>query len=227
MVIIGAGTTVTFQGKSDICVLSVNWGYNPNVQRLWCLGTSSPFMTIYRPTESLSVTLYSGVTDSVGTTASTTCADAGLISATVDPATCETNAPKPLSVLWYLAGYSYSKDDPNMPGQETWSLEAWLAGPNGEASPTRVVRNIAEGSSTPLPTDPEYPDQYAFTGIVFQSGSATIKGTSGSVSANSFGNADVVTYGIVTSVGDSPNTAAEMGKTGQGSVSIPLQPLYF
>jgi hypothetical protein len=38
-VIIGAGVNVSFYGA---CAVSANWGYNPNSQRFYCLGETTP-----------------------------------------------------------------------------------------------------------------------------------------------------------------------------------------
>lgn len=48
-IVIGATTTVVFPYGD--CVVSANWGYNPNVQRLYCLGSWDVFDTIEKPTE--------------------------------------------------------------------------------------------------------------------------------------------------------------------------------
>jgi hypothetical protein len=109
--------------------------------------------------------------------------------------------------------YSYSKEDGVMPGQETWALTRWKglssSLPSGVVEPTYVLRGIAEGDGT------------MNAGIVFIP--PTITSYTGSVSANSFGRADTVYAGLVSSVGGGSSAAGEIG---QGSVSIPYTPLY-
>lgn len=83
-IVIGAATQVIFSGT---CVLSANWSYSPNVERLYCIGEWIPSQVFYRPTESLSLTVYApGPTYDVSP--STSCADANTISAAVSPAAC-------------------------------------------------------------------------------------------------------------------------------------------
>ena len=83
-IVIGAATQVSFAGA---CVLSANWSYSPNVERLYCIGEWVPSQVFYRPTESLSLTIYApGPTYSVAP--STSCADANTISASVSRASC-------------------------------------------------------------------------------------------------------------------------------------------
>jgi len=207
-IVIGAATQVSFAGA---CVLSANWSYNPNVERLYCIGEWVPSQVFYRPTESLSLTIYApGPTYDVAP--STSCVDANTISASVTPAACGESYPA-MSGSWLVNQYSYSKEDAAMAGQETWSLTRWKSLssslPGGTIEPTYVLRGIAEGEGT------------MNAGIVFEG--TTITSYNGSVSANSFGRADTVYIGVVSLVGGGSSAA---GETGQGSVSIPYTPLY-
>jgi len=212
-IVIGAATTVSFY---NTCVVSANWGYNPNVQRLYCIGewTPSDDRTYYRPTETLNLTVYSpGPTHTVNPT--TSCTDANTVSASVNPAACGA-AFSSLTGAWMVSSYSYSKDDASMPGQESWSLTRWKSlnatPPNNYIEPTYVMRGITEGSAS---------DPIANTGIVFTG--STVASYTGSVSAGGFGKADVMYVGVVESIGGGTITA---GETGQGSASMPYTPLY-
>ena len=203
-VIIGAGTTVNFAGA---CVISANWGYNPNTQRLYCLGSWSPYDEIEKPTETVSLTIYApGPSYSVP--ASQACDDVQDYSISVSPAGCGDNVPGGISGNFAINNYSYSKDDAQAPGQESWGFTRWT----GANAPDYVVRGIVEGSAT---------DPVVNTGIVFTG--TTSQGNSGSVSAGGTGKADVTYYGVVSAIGGGTSTK---GETGTGSASITLTPLW-
>ena len=199
-IVIGAGTIVSFAG----CVISANWSSNTNSERLYCLGVSTPYLIISRPTQSLSLTIYApGPSYSLDVTE--TCNNANTIAASVSPAGCGGSAPG-VGGSWFVTQYSYSKEDPALPGQESWSLTQWIG---GGILPNYVLRGISEGEGT------------ANSGIVF--GPGTVLAYNGSVSANSIGRADTVSQGIVLSVGGGEGSG---GSTGTGSVSVPYTPLY-
>ena len=202
-IIIGAGTTVSFGGA---CIISANWGYNPNIQRLYCLGSWSPYDSLEKPTETISLTLYApGPTEAV--TASIACEDVTNISVSISPAACGGSVDS-LSGNWALNNYSYSKDDPQAPGQESWSFTRWV----GDAPPDYVLRGISEGSAT---------DPIANTGITFTGDTDT--GSTGNVSAGGVGRADTTYYGVVATVGGG---TSDLGELGSGSASVPLTPLW-
>lgn len=219
-IIIGAGTTVNFNGA---CVVSANWGYNPNIQRLYCIGDWVPAYQYDKPTQTLSVAIYSGTGGPTYDTSPTeACENANTIAATVSPAACgasvadiPSGAGNPDST-WYVTSYGFSKDDPNLPGQETWGLQRWVVGQYGSTpAPTYVIRGISEGQGTKgaLDADP---------GIIFTG--VTVESEAGNVTANGVGRNDTLTMGVVTQIGGSESPAA--GKTGQGSVSMPYTPLW-
>lgn len=208
-IIIGAATQVSFRGN---CVISANWGYNPNPQRLYCIGSWEPYQTFYRPTETLNLTIYAPGTP-FGVTPTTSCDDATTVQATIDPAACGDEQYPTLGGQWMVTGYSFSKEDASLPGQESWSLTRWtgLASTpfSNTVEPTFVMRGIAEGQGT------------LNAGLDFVGD--TVDSYSGNVSAGGFGRADTLTAGVVSSVGGGSSTA---GDTGQGSASIPHTPLY-
>lgn len=208
-IIIGAATQVSF---NDNCVISANWGYNPNTQRLYCIGEWVPRdeLTYYRPTQTLNLTIYAPG-PSYSTEPTESCEDANTITASVSPAACGDTIDV-ISGNWHVTSYSYSKDDATLPGQESWSMTKWKDVPapdTNSTEPTYVMRGIAEGQATPE------------AGITFTG--TTVETSTGSVSAGGFGRADTLETGVVESVGGGSSTA---GDTGQGSASIPYTPLY-
>ncbi len=210
-IVIGAATQVEFEGK---CAISANWGYNPNVQRLYCIGEWVPDddRTFYRPTETLNITIYSpGPIYSVDPT--TICADANTISASISPAACGGTFTS-LSGDWLVASYSYSKEDATLTGQESWSLTRWKdldssTPASNFVEPTYVMRGISEGQATDN------------AGVVFTG--TTVSTQTGNVSAGGFGRADELDAGVVTEIGGGSSVA---GDTGQGSATMPYTPLY-
>ena len=211
-IIIGAATAVRFNGTDSHCIISVNWGYNPNAQRLYCIGNWEPDddLTFYRPTQTLNLTLYApGPTYT--TTPTVTCADANDIQASVSPGSCPGGSGGGADGNWMVTSYSYSKDDANMPGQESWSLTKWkgVSSPGNSVDPTYVMRGVSEGQGTDG------------SGVSF-SGDTT-DSTTGNVSAGGFGRSDTLTIGVVGSVGGGSDQA---GVTGQGSASMPYTQLY-
>lgn len=212
-VIIGAATTISFYGT---CATSANWSYNANTQRLYCIGSWTAFDTINKPTQTLSLTVYSPSGISHSTQASTSCTDVGRVSASVAPAGCDDQYGELDSITgsWYVTGFSYSKDDPQQQAQETWNLQQWVAG-TGVVTPTIVIQGVSEGSrSKRLGAD---------TGVVLDAGSIT-EGQSGSVSAGGTGKADTLETGVCTSIG---TTTSVVGEVGTGNVSVSLTPLYY
>lgn len=207
-IIIGSATTVSFGGE---CALSAQWGFNPNAQRLYCIGSWDPHATYYRPTETLNITIYApGPTYS--TAPSNSCTNANTIAASVTPIGCGSSV-EGVSGSWYVTGYNYTKQEKGMPGQESWSLTKWVAGSVANSiAPTYVIRGIAEGQTT----------DEGSTGITFSSTDG-LDATSGSVSANAVGTAETNVFGVVEQVGGG---SSAVGDIGQGSANIPYTPLY-
>ena len=199
-IIIGAATTVSFGGT---CVTSANWGISPNNQRLYCLGSWTPDQVISKPTETLSLTIYAPG-PSYSTAPSTSCVDANTIVASVSPAACG-EASGGVSGDWFVTSYSYSKESGSDPGTESWSMQKWV----GALLPSYVLRGISEGQAT------------SNAGVVFDSTDGTSE--TGSVSAGSFGKSDILTLGVVGSVGGG---SSAQGDTGQGSASMSYTDLY-
>lgn len=225
-VVIGSASSVSLiiPGISaTFCVVSINWGYNPNLQRYYCIGDTTPTYTVSKPTESLSVVVYPYGTGNYDLTPSEDCDGQSTITATVSLAICpDGQGAGPISSSWYLNNYGYSKDDPNLPGQETWALTAYpttdLGGNDiGAVAPSSVVRGISEGQATTL-------SYQADAGVTFAVGS-TVLASTGNVPAQGLGKADYLTYGVATAVGGS--AINQPGKTGQGSASVNQTPVWY
>ena len=217
-IVIGAATIVSFESAS--CVISANWGYNPNVQRFYCLnGSWAPSFSQSKPIETLNLTVYAGQGYTGGSSMSTipdnSCRTLdGDKNASVSPGICPAGSVAgPTPARWYVTSYSYSKDDANLPGQESWSMQQWVSGV-GVVLPTYVIRGISEGTAT-LPTP-------AKSGITFSAGT-TSDSRSGNVSAGGLGKADSIRTGVVSNVG---GPTAVAGDIVTGNATIPYTPLY-
>ncbi len=209
-IIIGFGTLVGGSHFSGVCATSVNWGYNPNVQRLYCLGDTDVWRNVEKPTETLSITMYAyGGPGATSVPASQNCDEVTELNASVSPSSCGDTVDG-VSGDWYLTSYSYSKGDPNLIGQETWSMQRWVAGGTAVA-PNHYIQAAAEGQASEL----------TGAGIVFAD--TPLEGTTGSVSAGSTGQASTLYYGLASSVGGGSLGAGEIGN---GSASISVTPLW-
>lgn len=252
-VVIGSQTLVTMSVPmtngldwDTFCFVSINWGYNPNIQRYYCLGQTTPAYTISKPTESLSVAVYTpyigpgdlpaaGFYDVEAQTDSVCDDQPNKITVTVSPGICDEQAGAyegPISSLWYLNNYGFSKDDPNLTGQETWALTAYpttdLDGASTSAvAPDAVIRGVAEGQATTLLSTP-YND--ADPGVVFDT-EGQFKSSTGNVQAGgATGRIDYLVYGVATAVGgssNSPDQISQFGRIGNGSVSVQQNPVWF
>lgn len=213
-IIIGFGTTIggDFSGA---CATSVNWGYSPNIQRLYCLGSTTPWKSMEKPTETYSITVYegSGGPGSVPVTASVVCDDLYTINASVSPASCGGTVGD-VSGFWYLTSYSYSKGDPNLTGQETWSLQRWVEGsvPSESPAPNHYIQGASEGQAS----------EQTGAGIAFIG--TVMTGNTGSVSAGGTGQASTTYHGTVGTVGTTVSLGG--GDIGNSSASMPITPMW-
>jgi len=214
-VIIGFATIANLNGR---CAANVNWGANPNTQRLYCLnGSFAPFLEIERPTVNVNMTIYSpGPVLNVEPSQSCTTQDS-VAEATVyiNPAGCEVNMPR-VNYKMVVNSYSFAKDDGQMPGQETFSMVRWV---NNE--PSYVIRGIAEGTASLVGGDTSNPNVARKVGVVFNGNTSVA--TQGSVAAAAVGRADAIRMGAVGKVG---GATATTGETGRADVSIPHTPLW-
>jgi len=217
-VVIGALTTTGVAGS-----ISAQWGVQLQINRLWQLGSWTPYSTVATAVENVSITTYAGAVGSVSLAPSTGCTDStAIISVNISPAACGGGVAG-LSGSFFLMSYSYSKGDAIGLGQESWNGQRWPGGGSGGGgsvsftdAPSFVLQGPSEGSESG-----DVPN----TGITF-GGGPTVNGSQGSVSAGfpGLGQADAVTYGIVSGVGGGSLKAD--GKVGQGSASVPHQPVY-
>jgi hypothetical protein len=221
-IVIGASTQVSF---GSTCAVSANWGFNPNTQRVYCIGSWLPDAryTTSKPEYTLSITVYapSGLPAyDVSPTAPTggNCASANTISATVVPAACGDTFDAITGTDWFVTGYSYTKDDATSPGQESWSMKRYATTGTNVVPPTYVFRGITEGqaSGTGGPDEGQ-------VGVRFLAGDTPVESQQGSVSAGGFGKAYTMYNAVVDNVG---NGSGGDGFTGQGSASIPYTALY-
>ena len=218
-VIIGAGTQVT--GATG--VVSVSWDLSPNVERLWELGSFSPYATRIQLTQSVNLTVYAGGMNRITVyPPSTSCIDSGaVLDVNVIPATCDQSVAA-LQGPFFLTSYSYSKGEPTAYGQESYSGQQWLDHVTFP-EPSYILLGITEG---------QYQGTLAQDEMGVHGGTTDATGLTGSVSAGfpGIGQADD-TYFLtgVTQVGegllgDSDVTGA--GKYGTASVTVPHTPIW-
>jgi hypothetical protein len=233
-VIIGAATTVVTPQFPNGGIVSVQFGFNPQVERLYQLGSFNPYDTTVTRTRTLSVNIYGSKPDFTGgsvshdVTPSTSCVDANTVNITVNPASCVASL-LPFTGDYFLNSYSYSKDNLGF-GQETWSFttKPIITGYTGTIV---MLRGIAEGTITTGPgvMDPQYMGVTVDETASNDSLGAQIQGESGSVQAGTpgIGEYTIERYIIATAVGGSRGKDTTVdGLTGNASVSIPLTPVY-
>ena len=214
--------------------MSVQFGFDPTVERLYQLGSFVPYDTNVSKTRTLSLVVYgkkpngTGGSSQFDVSPSTTCVDAGTTNITVNPASC-VGSLLPFTADYFLNSYSYSKDNLGF-GQETWSYTTKPDIP-GFSGTIVMLRGIAEGT---IATGAGVMTSTDMGVVVNESASndslgAQIQGESGSVQAGSpgIGNFDIQRHVIVTQVGASigKNSTVD-GLTGNASISIPLTPVY-
>ncbi len=209
-VIIGAGTTIAgFTG-----VVSANWGLEPNVQRLWSVGSFTPYDTLIDTKQNASITCYGGGGPTISVTASTTCADSDSnTTLSISPAACE-GAAAGVNGTFFIDSYSYSKGDVRAYGQETYSMSMYVESV-GNPAPDYVLLGIPTGQES---------GDVANTGVEINIVDAT--GLTGNVSAGfpGLGEATTTSYGVVSSFGG--GTGKENGKKGSSSATMPHTPIY-
>lgn len=208
-VIIGAGTTIAgFTG-----VVSANWGLEPNVQRLWEVGSFTPYDTLIESKQTVSITCYGGGGPIISPIASTSCADSNSsTSLSISPAACGGGVAG-VNGTFFIDSYSYSKGDVKAYGQETYSMSMYVE--TGEnPAPDYVLLGIPTGQES---------GDVANTGVSISSDAT---GQTGNVSAGfpGLGEASTTSYGIVSSFGG--GTGKENGKKGSSSATMPHTPLY-
>ncbi len=233
-ILIGAGTTVAATGFSSGGILSVQFGFNPEVQRLWELGSYSPYDTFVKKTKTISINVYGtrpaggGGSTAIDVTPSITCADAGTVSITINPASCAASITSFVD-NFFVTSYSYQKENIGY-GQETWAFTSKPVIPDYSGTIV-MLRGIAEGQ---IATGEGTMTPLQMGLVIDEAGSndslgANIEGESGSVQAGTpgLGNYDVQRYVIVTSIGGSTGKSSAVdGYMGQASVQIPMNPVF-
>jgi hypothetical protein len=215
--IISHGTFVT----GFDAVQSVNLDLNPQIQRLYQLGVSTPYSKNITKQKRLTLTVYGGANSSYNVEASSACVDANTINVSVSANGCGGDSIAETDE-WFVASYSYNKDMQGW-GTETWNL---ISRPislkeTGAEDPAAIdpimVRGVAEGQATL--------DGGASVGVVFLG--TTLEGSTIQVQAGSpgIGRANEVLFGEVSEVGGS-TTGKSDGKDGSASVNIPYAPIY-
>jgi hypothetical protein len=233
-VIIGAGSSInTPLLVSNTGVISVNFGLQASIERLYVLGSFSPFDTTVTKQRNMSLTIYgkkpSGAAGTVpqALTVSTTCSDASSVQITFNPSSCG-GALSGFVDTFYVTSYSYSKDVTGY-GQESWSFITKPVIDNYSGT-IYMLRGISTGQITTGTGTMTALD----TGVVVDdvasrdSNGNYIESQSGSVSAGATTGTYEVTREIVaTSAGGSiGRNVSNDGKRGQSSVSIPVSPIF-
>jgi hypothetical protein len=231
-VIIGGGSSVTSSLLADgTGVVSISFDYQANIERLWELGSFSPYDSTVNRQRNVSLVVYgSKPTGAGGTTvqaldASTTCADSSSISLEFNAAVC-TGGAASFSDTFFATSYSYSKDF-NGYGKESWAM---VTKPiyDDYTGTIYMLRGIATGQIL-IGTEAMSEAEMGF--ITDDAGSRDSSGNyieseSGSVNAGFPGIGDFETKRevVVSSVGDS--IGKKDGYKGQCNCSIPTQPIY-
>lgn len=233
-VIVSAGTLVEIPSLfSDGGFISINFGVDPQINRLWQLGSYTPYDTYTMSQRSFSLTAYGQQPDGTGgslaydVSASTSCQNpSNPLTISVTPASCGYTID-PFSDTYWPTSYSYNKDRFGW-GTESWSFTTEPEFDIPYAGTILFLRGIATGQV--LTGDGMMPA--ADVGVVYDtassqdSGGNWIDGENGSVSA---GNIGIGEYNIqreyvVTSVGGSLGKSD--GYKGQAQISIPMQIVY-
>ncbi len=233
-VIIGAGSTVVSTQFPNGGIVSVQFGFNPQIERLYELGSFNPYDTTVSRTRTISVNVYGSKPDGTGgslpfdVTPSVACVDANTTNITVNPASCVASL-LPFADDYFLNAYSYSKDALGF-GQETWSFTSKTEITDYTGTIV-MLRGIAEGTiSTGAGVMlAEYQGVTIDAAASDDSLGNPIEGESGSVSAGTpgIGNYDIQRHVIATAVGGSRGKHTLIdGQTGSASISIPLTPVF-
>jgi hypothetical protein len=230
-VIVGAGTTVVTTLFPQGGVVSVNFGFKSNVNRLWQLGSWTPFDTYVQKQKDLSITAYGRKPDGTGgsqvfdLTPSESCDDTTSVEVTVNPGACGVNI-SPFTGEFFPSSFSYSKENFGW-GRENWSFTSKLEIDNYQGT-IYLLRGIATGNYLVGAGIMDVADM----GVVINDAASRdsqgnyIEGISASVQSGFPGLGDYATQRdvVVQSIGGSEGR--DDGNKGQASVSIPVNPVY-
>lgn len=209
--IISAGTIVTGFGTG---IQSLNLSINPQIQRLYQLGTPIPYDKNVISQISLNISRYAPG-DPFNVEASESCEEPDSIELGIFASNCAGGVVD-FTEDFFITSYSYSKDVQGW-GIETYSLISRPTVIGGDGAEVRMIRGVAEGQTTT--------DGGADTGVVFLP-SLTVSGLNVDVAAGSpgIGKASNILFGEIQSVGG--GTGKADGRDGQANVSIPYTPIY-
>lgn len=212
--ILGQSTLVTGMGPG---ITSISLSIQPQIQRLYQLGTTVPFSKNIITQKSLSVVRYGGTGITYDLDPSVGCFESSFLTVSIVNPGC--TSPFFDEDEWFLTGYSYSKGEPLSVGSETYSLITRPLVQGTDPFIPRFLRGVAEGSRTNLGSG-------ADTGVVFVTGATITEGQTFESSAGSpgIGQSQTIEYSEVIRVGN--GTLKSDGKVGSAQVSIPLTPVY-
>jgi hypothetical protein len=240
VIIIGAATTV----ESDIWplmdgLISVNYSFTPGIQRLWQLGSFSPFDTFIPYVTSLSITAYGRRIDNTGGSIqvpippATDCSEASFHTMVINPATCVVSSST-IQDEFFVTSYGYDKPAFGY-GIESWSFTTRPVYSDVQQRRTAVMlRGTAEGT---MSVGQGFIEDEQFVGIVIDNNASNfrlnptvpITSVQGSVQAgnSSFGVQDTTRHIIVTQIGNSMGLNDEInGLSGKVAITIPVNPIY-
>lgn len=231
-VIIGGGSSVSSTLLAGGGVVSVNFGLQANIERLFALGSFDPYDTSTVKQRSFSMNVYgkkpngSGGTNPQSVEPSTTCANASSLSITFNPSACG-GAVTGFTDDFFISSYSYSKDLTGY-GQESWAFTTRPTHVPTYGGTIYMLRGLAAGQvlrGTGTMTE-------ADMGVIVNttrsqdSDNNWIESESGSVSGGfpGLGNVDTTREIVADTVGGSEGK--DDGNKGQVSVSVPVSPVY-
>lgn len=233
-ILIGSGTTVVSTQFPNGGIFSINFGFQPNTNRLFQLGSFQPYDSFIQRQRTVQLNVYGtrpngdGGSLPISTLPSTSCVDAESISITINPATCAVTIT-PFTETYFVTSYSYQKENIGY-GQESWSMTSRPILSNFGGTVV-MLRGIAEGT---IATGDGTMTAAQMGVVVDEVGSNDslgdpIQGENGSVQAGSpgLGSFDIQRSVIVTSVGGSLGLDPAIdGLTGQANISIPMTPVF-
>lgn len=233
-VIIGGGTTITSDFLSDgDGVTSVSFDYTANIERLWQLGSFSPYITTVTKQRTVSVSVYgkkpdgSGGTNALLMAPSTSCGDASSVTIEVNATLCQGGGSESFTDTFFVTSYSFTKDYTSY-GTESWAFtnKPYVDSYTGTIYMLRGIptgKILAQGDGIMANGE---------MGMLVDESSSKdasgndIESETGSVSSGfpGIGNFDVTREVVVYSVGAS--TGYKPAYKGNANCSVPMQPLY-
>jgi len=228
-IILGSATIVSVDGETE-GIISANWGISPQVNRLWQLGSWTPYKTTVSRLRNVNLTMYAGAgPEFPSLTPAASCANSDIkMTVIITPQGCGTGISELGGTFEvYVSSYSYDKGDAVGFGQQSYAGQEWVDATPAEeneendiiflGAPSYILLGISEATITA--------DDGLDTGVVLNA-AWNVEGTQGNVSAGSpgIGTANTTVYGIPISI-DNGSLVAR-GLTGQASVTIPHTPIY-